>query len=126
MMGQQHRIELRASAKLWAIWAISDAGMVLRHDLDDVRIATCPGLLAYENGRQLLLRQGSGLIIGDQNGIPLREVVTDDSGVLKDVVDPQGKVLLVVEADKSPGSIGDQPIQASSWMLLGLRPTKIR
>ena len=67
-MGQEHRIELRTPDKLWATWYVSDAGMLLRHDLDDLSIAMCPGLWAYENGRRLRLAQGSQLILTEPNG----------------------------------------------------------
>ena len=119
-MGQEHRVELRARDKLWATWDVSDAGMVLRHDLDDVRIATCPGLLAYDNGRQLQLAQGPQLILSEPNGQICLKVNTDDDGILSDVVDPRGKALLVVEL-RRPGSFGDQPIQPGS-LVLNLKP----
>ena len=121
-MGQEHRIELRTPAKLWATWDVSDGGMVLRHDLDDVRIATCPGLLAYENGRQLRLVQGAQLILSESNGQVRLKVNTDDHGILSGVVDPRGKAFLVVEL-RGPGSVGDQPIQVGSLML-NLKPIR--
>jgi hypothetical protein len=119
-MGQEHRIELRTPDKLWATWDVSDAGMVLRHDLDDLRITMCPGLLAYENGRRLHLTQGSQLILSEPNGPVRLKVNTEDDGILRDVVDPRGKAFLVVEL-RGPGSFGDQPIQAGG-LVLNLKP----
>ncbi|MGO9452705.1 MAG: hypothetical protein ACLQDV_16935 [Candidatus Binataceae bacterium] len=119
-MGQEHRIELRTPDKLWATLNISDAGMVLRHDLDDVGIATCPGLLAYENGCQLQLAQGLQLILSESSGQVRLKANTDDDGILSDVVDPQGKAFLVVEL-RGSGSIDDQPVQPGS-LVLNLKP----
>jgi hypothetical protein len=120
MMGQEHRIELRTPDKLWATWYVSDAGMLLRHDLDDLRIVMCPGLLAYENGRRLRLAQGSQLILSEPNGQVRFQVNTDYDGILSDVVDPRGKAFLVVEL-RGPGSVGDQRIQAGG-LVLNLKP----
>jgi hypothetical protein len=120
MLGQEHRIELRTPDKLWATWDVSDAGMLLRHDLDDLSIAMCPGLWAYENGRRLRLAQGSQLILTEPNGQVCLQVNADDNGILSDVVDPRGKAFLVVEL-RGLGSVGDQPIQAGG-LVLNLKP----
>jgi hypothetical protein len=124
MMGQQqHRIELRTPDKLWATWDVSDAGMELRHDLDDVRIETCPGFMAYENGRPLHLTQGAPeLFLNDSNGLVRLKVNTDEDGILTDVVDPRGKAYLSVEL-RGPGSVGNQPVQ-NGELVLTLKPIR--
>lgn len=116
-MGQKHRIELRTPDRLWATWDVSDAGMVLHHDLDYVRIATCPGLLPYENGCALHLMQGaSELFLNGANGLVRLKVNTDEDGILIDVLDPRGKAYLVVEL-RGQGSVGNQPVQTGELVL---------
>ena len=124
-MGKPQRIELRTPDRLWATLDISDAGMVLRHDLEDVRVETCPGFIAYDNDCALHPMQGAPeLFLNDSNGLVRLKVNTDEDGILTDVVDPRGKAHLAVEL-RGPGSIRDQPVQ-SGELVLTLKPMTCR
>jgi hypothetical protein len=112
-MAKTRRFELRSPNTIWAALLVSDQDKVLVHTLNIIEVATCPGLLAYDDaGNHLrIVDKGDHVALVDASDASQLnlQVPTDANGDIKDVVDPLGHVVLTIES-VSPGRVGNAPV----------------